>query len=95
MLKTDIGRLRVVAFLEGLSFLLLLFIAMPLKYYGGYEHATRELGMAHGVLFVLYVVLVFPAKMEKGWSWLTTLFVLAASVFPFGTFIIDHKVLKK
>lgn len=94
MLKTDIGRLRIIAFLEGLSFLLLLFVAMPLKYYGGYTEATKELGMAHGVLFTMYVIAVFPAKEQKGWSWFTTLVVLAASVFPFGTFVADYKLFR-
>lgn len=95
MLKTDIGRLRVIAFLEGLSFLLLLFVAMPMKYYGGYEHATKELGMIHGGLFVTYVIAVFPARETEKWSVLTTLIVLAASVFPFGTFVVDRKIFKK
>ena len=95
LLRTHIGRLRVIGFLEGLSFLLLMFVAMPLKYYGGYPHATQDIGMAHGVLFIGYVFMVFPTRKEYKWSNKTTFLVLLASVIPLGTFIADYKIFRK
>ena len=95
LLHTHIGRLRIIGFLEGVSFLLLMGIGMPLKYYGGYEHATQDIGMAHGVLFIGYVISVFPARKDLKWSNSTTLLVLLASIIPFGTFIADYRLFRK
>ena len=95
LLKTNIGRLRIIGFLEGVSFLLLMGIGMPLKYYGGYPHATQDIGMAHGLLFIAYVISVFPVRKELKWSNTTTLLVLLASVIPFGTFIAEYKLFRK
>lgn len=95
MLKSNLGRLRIVAFLEGLSFVILMGIAMPLKYYWGFEHATQAIGMIHGLLFILYLYLVFPVKSELEWSWLRTFVILTASVIPLGTFVAEYKVLRK
>jgi len=95
LLHTHIGRLRIIGFLEGVSFLLLMGIGMPLKYYGGYEHATQDIGMAHGVLFIGYVISVFPARKDLKWSNSKTLLVLLASIIPFGTFIADYRLFRK
>jgi integral membrane protein len=95
LLNSHLGRLRLIGFLEGMSFLILMGIGMPLKYYGGYPHATQDIGMAHGVLFILYVILVFPVKNEYNWSIKTTALALLASVLPFGTFVADAKIFKK
>ncbi len=95
LLYSNIGRLRLIGFLEGVSFILLMGIGMPLKYYGGYEHATKELGWIHGLLFVLYLITVFPAKETLKWSWTTTLLVCLASVIPFGTFIAEYVLFRK
>ena len=95
LINSHLGRLRIIGFLEGLSFILLLGIAMPLKYFGGYEHATQDLGMAHGVLFIMYVISVFPVKMELKWTLFTTAMVLLASLLPFGTFVAEYKIFRK
>ena len=95
LLQTHLGRLRIVGFLEGMSFLILVGIAMPLKYIGGYEHATWDVGMAHGVLFIAYNILVIPVKIQLKWSYLTTFWVMVASLLPFGTFIADYKLFRK
>ena len=95
LINSHLGRLRIIGFLEGVSFILLLGIAMPLKYFGGYEHATQDLGMAHGVLFIMYVISVFPVKMELKWSLFTTAMVLLASLLPFGTFVAEYKIFRK
>jgi integral membrane protein len=92
---SKLGRLRIIGFLEGVSFILLIGIGMPLKYFGGSQHATQDIGMVHGVLFILYVISVFPVKMELKWSTSTTLLVLLASLLPFGTFVAEFKIFRK
>lgn len=92
MLRTSLGRLRVVGFLEGVSFLVLLGIAMPLKYLFAQPEAVRIVGMAHGVLFVAYVLLVLQVSIERSWSWKKALLALAVSVVPFGTFWAEKKL---
>lgn len=87
----SVKRLRVVALLEGISFLVLLFIAMPLKYFADEPWLNRQVGMAHGVLFVLYVILVIEVKLAMNWSLKKMLIALGASVIPFGTFYINDK----
>jgi len=94
-LKTPLGRLRFIGWWEGVSFLLLLGVAMPLKYLAGEPAAVRVVGMAHGVLFVLYVLAALHAAAEYGWSWKRTALVLLASVLPAGPFIVDAKILRQ
>jgi integral membrane protein len=92
LLKSTLGRLRVVAFLEGVSFIILLFIAMPLKYMAGKPQAVSQVGMAHGVLFVLYVFYLAQVKAELDWTWKKTALAFLASLVPFGTFWADKKL---
>lgn len=86
---------RLISLLEGISYLLLLFIAVPIKYYGNDEFYVKLLGMPHGLLFMIYIVfaIVFQKKMK--WSLINFLIILVASVVPFGTFYIDKKYLRK
>ncbi|MBF9140961.1 DUF3817 domain-containing protein [Hymenobacter properus] len=91
-LLTGLGRLRLVAILEGVSFLVLLLIAMPLKYLAGQPQAVRHVGMAHGVLFVLYVLLLIQQSIERGWSIKKVLLGFIASLVPLGTFWADKKL---
>ena len=93
-LKTPLGRLRVIGFWEGLSFLVLLGIAMPLKYFAGWPEAVRVVGMAHGVLFMLYLATAIQAANEYDWPWRRTALVFIASVLPGGPFVIEAKVLR-
>ena len=86
---------RIIAFLEGISYLLLLFIAVPLKYWGGDEQYVKLLGMPHGLLFVGYIILAFLMRKEERWNNTELFIVLICSVLPFGTFYIDKKYLKK
>jgi integral membrane protein len=94
-IQSPVGRLRVIGFLEGLSFLVLLGIAMPLKYLADEPGAVRVVGMAHGVLFLLYVAAVIQAALEYGWRLKITALLLIASLLPFGPFVADAKLLKK
>jgi integral membrane protein len=94
LLKTVLGRLRFVAFLEGSSLLVLIGIAMPLKYLVGYPQPVRMVGMAHGVLFILYVVLLIQVTVEYNWGWKKFILAFLASVIPFGTFYADRKIFR-
>ncbi len=91
LLTSHLGRLRIIGFLEGVSFILLVGVAMPLKYIGGYQNATWEIGMIHGVLFIAYIIAVIPVKFTLNWNFKTTFLVLLASLIPFGTFIAEYK----
>ncbi len=93
-LSTLMGQLRLVAFLEGLSLVLLLFVAMPLKYLADMPAMVKIVGMAHGLLFVAYVIYVILAKLEFKWTIGKTLLAIILSVVPFGTFWADWKLFK-
>lgn len=92
MLRTPIGRLRVVAFIEGISYLLLLGVAMPLKYFAGMPAPVKTAGWIHGILFVLYLFAVAEATFRRHLSFTLALAALAASLIPFGTFALDARL---
>ena len=85
---------RITALLEGISYILLLFIATPIKYFMGDPQYVKLLGMPHGMLFILYIILAFLIKGDMKWSTKTFSFILLASIIPFGTFYIEKKYLK-
>lgn len=85
-------RLRWAGLAEGTSFLVLLGIAMPLKYLAGKPEAVRAVGSIHGFLFVIYVLMVFLAARKFRWGLPTVLMALAAAVFPLGPFWFDAKL---
>ena len=87
-----IDQLRIVGILEGISFLALLFIAMPLKYGFDMPIAVTIAGSIHGFLFILYVIAMIRCTVEFEWSTKKWLKVLIAAVYPFGTFILDPKL---
>ncbi len=86
---------RTVSFFEGISFLVILFITMPLKYIFETPGPNRVIGMAHGALFLLYVILALLVKSKKNWDTKTLAIILVCSVIPFGTFWMDRKYLKE
>jgi len=85
---------RVVALLEGVSYLLLLFVAVPIKYMSEDPQYVKMLGMPHGLLFIAYIILAFLLKSEYKWNLKDFFIVLIASILPFGTFYVDYKYLK-
>lgn len=85
---------RIVSFLEGASYLLLLFVATPIKYLMDDPQYVKLLGMPHGLLFVAYIVLAYLIKDQMKWDGKTFGIVLLASIIPFGTFYIDKKYLR-
>jgi integral membrane protein len=86
---TALRQLRLVALLEGTSFLVLLFVAMPLKYLAGLPIAVRIVGSVHGGLFLMFLVVLYRAGRERRWPLRRWLIAFAASVTPFGTFMFD------
>jgi integral membrane protein len=88
----SLRQFRVIALLEGASFIVLLFIAMPLKYVAGMPLATRIAGSLHGLLFVLFVAALIRASSEHRWPRRRALLAFVASILPFGTFVFDRSV---
>ena len=85
---------RIVSVLEGGSYILLLFVATPIKYLQGNPEYVKLLGMPHGILFMLYIVLAFVIQKEMKWNNKTLGIVLLCSIIPFGTFYMDKKYLR-
>lgn len=95
LFRTSLGWLRLTGFLEGLSFIILLCIAMPLKYYGGKPEAVKHVGMAHGVLFIVYIILVLLVGFRQKWTVKEIAIAIIASFVPLGTFYADWSIFSK
>ena len=90
------GRLRLIAILEGISLLLLVGIAVPVKHIYKDPWLVETIGPIHGILFLLFVISALSVGVEQNWSFKTTTWkVLLACIIPFGTFYIDRKILRK
>ena len=94
-MRTPISRLRTIGIYEGISYLLLLGIAMPIKYMAGIPEVVKYTGWAHGVLFVLYMMSVLEVTLIHNWSIKKVVAAVVASLLPFGPFILDKKLLKE
>ena len=94
MMNTPISRLRTIGIYEGISFLVLLGIAMPLKYMAGIPEFVKYTGWAHGVLFVLYMLAVLQVTLAHNWSFSKVAMAVFASLVPFGPFMLDKRLLK-
>ncbi|MBW3635096.1 MAG: DUF3817 domain-containing protein [Armatimonadetes bacterium] len=92
MISLAESRLRLLGLVEGWSFLLLLFIAMPLKYGFGMPEAVRIVGSIHGGLFVLYVLAVLLLTFVQRWRIMRVILALVASIVPFGPFLLDKRL---
>ena len=92
MLKTPIGRLRAAGLIEGVSFLVLLGVAMPLKYFADMPAAVTVAGWLHGILFIGFFMLLLVARGDLQWTLRWTGVVLLAALLPFGPFIIDGRL---
>lgn len=91
-MRNPIQDLRIIGFAEGMSFLILLFVAMPLKYGAGMPLPVRIVGTLHGILFILYTVAALRAAWSRKWPFLRLVEALIASLYPFGTFVFDRKL---
>ena len=92
MLRTPIGRLRVIGFIEGISYILLLGVAMPLKYFAGMPAAVKTAGWIHGLLFMLYLCAVAEVTVRRCCPLALSFGALIASLIPFGTFALDARL---
>ena len=86
---------RIIAFLEGVSYILLMTVGLYFKYQLDDPTYVKLLGMPHGILFVSYIILSFLIKEDENWGTKDFGIVLLSSILPFGTFYIDYKYLKK
>jgi integral membrane protein len=87
-----VERLRRIAIAEGISFLVLLGIAMPLKYLAHYPLAVKVVGWAHGGLFVALLLALYRAKRAQSWSLGYAGVIVIAALLPFGPFVIDRRL---
>ncbi len=93
-MNTPIGRFRIMGFLEGGSLLVLLFIAMPLKYFAGFPEAVTVVGSLHGFLFVTYLFIIAYVTFKVRWSFIWVASALAVGFIPFGNFVLDSRLRK-
>ena len=91
-LKSPIGLLRLIGFLEGISYLVLLGIAMPLKYFADMPQSVLIVGWAHGVLFMGFALAVLNVWIRHRWPFLRATAAMVASILPFGTFVLDKRL---
>jgi integral membrane protein len=91
-MNSTVSLFRKVAVAEGISYLLLLFVAMPLKYFANMPLAVKYTGWAHGLLFVLYAALLVMAWQEQKWKFGKAVLIFLASLLPFAPFVVDRKL---
>lgn len=92
MLKNALNRFRFISFIEGISYLVLVFIAMPIKYLADNPYYVKIFGMAHGVLFILFILFLFESMRKYAWKNGFSLKIFIYSLLPFGSFIIEKKI---
>ena len=85
---------RFIAFFEGLSYILLLFVGVPLKYLNDDVTLVKMLGMPHGFLFMAYIAFVIVLRFDHTWFKKHFILISLASIIPFGTFIVEYKLRK-
>ena len=83
---------RKLSFIEGISLVVLLLIAMPAKYQFGYVDSIWQVGMTHGVLWMVYFFVSLAVSHQQKWSVMFWLLVLFSSVIPFACFFLDRKL---
>ena len=86
---------RIIALLEGVSYILLMTIGLYFKYLLNDDTYVKLLGMPHGVLFMLYILIALLLRKKEQWSFINFVIILFASLIPFGTFYVDRKYLLK
>ena len=92
---SELQKFRLINKIEGISFIILIFIAMPLKYSFGYPIATKIVGMAHGFLVFVFLYQILEAQKEAGFTWKETGLYTLLSLVPFGSFYTDKLLAKK
>ena len=93
--NSTLGWFRSVAIAEGISYLVLLIIAMPLKYFAGMDHVVKYTGWVHGLLFIVYGLLLVIVWNKYKWKFSEVLIAFIASLIPAGTFVLERKLKRK
>jgi integral membrane protein len=91
-LNSPIGRVRLLGRIEGVSFLLLMGVAMPLKYLAGQPLAVKICGWTHGLLFIVLCMAIFLAWAGGALTFRRSLLTFVAALVPFGPFLIDRSL---
>jgi len=92
MIKNSVKKFGQINTIEGYSYLLLLFVAMPMKYAFGYPMAVKIAGMLHGILFIIFCLLLVKAWQDSKWAFSENIIFFIASLIPFGTFFTKNKI---
>lgn len=92
LLKSPLGIFRVVSLAEGISYILLMFIAMPMKYMAGKPLMVSVFGSIHGGLFVFFMIALIYAAMDRDWRLPRVLVCFIASILPFGAFVLERSL---
>lgn len=92
--SSDLKRVRAVGKIEGISFILLMGVAMPLKYFAGLPEAVKWCGWLHGILFLAFVLVLLQALLSRGISFGKAVLAFIAALLPFGPFLIDRYLAK-
>lgn len=95
MQYTALGRFRFIGIIEGISYLILIGIAMPLKYFLDYHTAVKVVGTLHGWFFVLYILALIHVTIKNRWSIFKVLVSFIAALLPFGYFVLDERLKKE
>jgi integral membrane protein len=95
MLQTPIDRFRIMGFIEGASLVILLFFAMPLKYFAGIPEAVSIVGALHGGLFISYVLVIAYTTVKIKWSFVWIASAIIVAFIPFGNMMLDSKLKKQ
>ncbi|WP_088006717.1 DUF3817 domain-containing protein [Indiicoccus explosivorum] len=94
MSKNKVGKFRLLGILEGSSLLLLLFIAMPLKYWAGFPEAVTVVGSLHGALFTVYCLGILYITLTVRWPFIYSILAFIVAFIPFGNFVLDGRLKK-
>ncbi|MGB5791801.1 DUF3817 domain-containing protein [Poseidonibacter sp.] len=93
-MNTAFSRFRLISITEGISYLLLLFVAMPMKYLADNPYPVKVVGMGHGILFIFFTFVLFNAMIKYRWNIGIAFQLFVYSLLPFG-FLLIEKVIKK
>lgn len=92
MIKDPLQRFRIISYIEGISYLILVFVAMPLKYLAENPYPVKIVGMTHGVLFILFVLFLLDVTRSLNWKSKFSIKLFIYSLIPFGSFIIEKEI---
>jgi integral membrane protein len=93
--RAALGRYRVMAYVVGVMLLLLVAVAMPIKYIGHQDGPVAVIGTAHGFLYAVYLLAAFDLALRARWTAIGTVLVLLAGTVPFFSFVAERKVTRR